>query len=29
MPDIMHLVKIHASSERVYEALTTEAATWI
>lgn len=23
MPDIMHLVKIHASPERVYEALTT------
>ena len=23
MPDIMHLIKIHASSERVYEAITT------
>jgi uncharacterized protein YndB with AHSA1/START domain len=23
MPDIMHLVKIHASPERVYQALTT------
>jgi uncharacterized protein YndB with AHSA1/START domain len=23
MQDIMHLIKIHASSERVYEAITT------
>jgi uncharacterized protein YndB with AHSA1/START domain len=23
MPDILHLVKIHASAERVYQALTT------
>jgi uncharacterized protein YndB with AHSA1/START domain len=23
MPDIMHLIKIHASAERVYQALTT------
>jgi uncharacterized protein YndB with AHSA1/START domain len=23
MPDIMHLIKIHASPERIYQALTT------